>query len=172
MRLPLLNRRIHYWVSAATALPVLVILASGILLHFKKQAAWIQPPERRGEGTVPSIGMDRILEASRGVPEAGIRDWSDIRRVDLRPAKGMLKVTTDGNWEIQIDAATGEVLQSAYRRSDLIEQLHDGSWFHDAVKTWIFLPAGIALLVLWATGLWLFLQPYLARSSRSRAAPK
>jgi uncharacterized iron-regulated membrane protein len=168
LRLPVLNRRIHYWVAAASALPVLVILASGILLHFKKQAAWIQPPERRGEGTAPAIAMDRILEASRGVPEAGVRDWSDILRVDLRPSKGMLKVTARSNWEIQIDAATGGVLQSAYRRSDLIEGLHNGSWFHDAVKTWIFLPSGIALLLLWVTGLWLFLRPYLARSARSR----
>jgi hypothetical protein len=171
MRPQLLNRRIHYWLAAASALPVLVILATGVLLHLKKDAAWIQPPERRGEGTVPSITMERILEAGRGVPEAGVREWSDIRRVDLRPSIGMLKVTSKGNWEIQIDAATGRVLQSAYRRSDLIEQLHDGSWFHDAVKTWIFLPAGIALLVLWVTGIWLFLQPYLARSRRTPAAP-
>lgn len=172
MRPQVLNRRIHYWLAAVSALPVLVIVASGILLHFKKNAAWIQPPERRGEGTAPSVTMDRILEASRGVPEAGVREWSDIRRVDLRPARGMLKVVSEGNWEIQIDAATGEVLQSAYRRSDLIEELHDGSWFHDAVKTWIFLPAGIALLVLWVTGLWLFLHPYLARYGRSLAAPE
>jgi hypothetical protein len=171
VRPQVLNRRIHYWLAAVSALPVLVILASGILLHVKKHFAWIQPPERRGEGAAPGITMDRILEAGRGVPEAGVREWSDIRRVDLRPEKGMLKVVSKGDWEIQIDAATGVVLQSAYRRSDLIEQLHDGSWFHDQVKTWIFLPSGIALLVLWVTGLWLFLQPYLARAARSRGAP-
>jgi uncharacterized iron-regulated membrane protein len=167
MRLPALGRKVHSWVAVITALPVLVILASGVLLHFKKQAAWIQPPEIRGSATTPTITMEQILEACRSVPEAGIREWSDIRRVDLRPGKGMLKVTGRGNLEIQIDAATGDVLLSAYRRSDILEQLHDGSWFHDAVKSWIFLPAGVLLLVLWVTGIYLFLLPYLARRRRS-----
>jgi len=52
------------------------------------------------------------------------------------------------NWEIQIDTQSGTILQQAYRRSDIIESIHDGSWFHDKVKLWIFLPTGIVLLIL------------------------
>lgn len=164
----LTNRKLHYWLSIAAALPALIILVTGILLHLKKDFAWIQPPERAGTGEIPAVDFPQVLEACRSVPEAGVEDWGDVRRVDLRPSKGLLKVTTARDWEIQIDAATGRVLHSAYRRSDILEALHDGSWFHAAVKRWVFLPAGAALLVLWATGLWLFLVPLRARRKRAR----
>ena len=72
-----------------------------------------------------------------------------------------LKVRSNNRWEIQIDTHSGEVTQVAYRRSDLIEQIHDGSWFHDKVKLWIFLPSGIILFVLWITGFYMFLLPYI-----------
>lgn len=165
------NRRIHYWLSIASALPVLVIIATGLLLHLKKDFAWIQPPELKGTGTRPAISMDRILAACRKVPEAGVKEWEDIRRIDLRPSKGMLKVTTGTDWEIQLDAGTAAVLQAAYRRSDIIEALHDGSWFHPAVKRWVFLPSGAALLALWVTGICLFIQPLYSRRRRSEAGP-
>jgi uncharacterized iron-regulated membrane protein len=170
MRPVLLNRKVHSWLSLVIALPVLVIVVSGLLLHLKKDLAWIQPPERQGQGGSPAVSMDAILAAARGVPEAGIRGWEDVRRVDLRPGKGLLKVIGKGGWEIQVDAASGEVLQSAYRRSDLLEALHDGSYFHDAVKRWVFLPAGGALLILWITGLVLFFRPFFARRRRTRDA--
>lgn len=167
----LTNRKLHHWLSVAAALPVLVILATGILLHLKKDFAWIQPPERKGAGKAPAVSMDGILAACRAVPEAKVTGWDDIARIDVRPAKGMLKVTTRDAWEIQLDAETGALLQSAFRRSDLIEALHDGSWFHPAVKRWVFLPAGLALSVLWITGVFLFLQPFRARRRGAAGAP-
>lgn len=166
MRPGLLNRKIHSWLSLATALPVLVMVMSGVLLHLKKDLSWIQPPERRGQGGPPAVSMEAILAAAREVSEAGISGWEDVQRVDLRPGKGMLKVIGKGGYEIQVDAVTGKVLQSAYRRSDFLESLHDGSYFHDAVKRWVFLPAGAALLLLWITGIVLFLQPFLVRRRR------
>jgi hypothetical protein len=51
----------------------------------------------------------------------------------------------------------------AYRRSDVIEQIHDGSFFSDAVKLYVFLPTGVFLILMWGTGLYLFLLPRLRR---------
>jgi hypothetical protein len=67
---------------------------------------------------------------------------------------------------VQVDLQTGEVLQVAYRRSDLIESLHDGSWFHDRAKLWVFLPVAVVVLGLWGTGIYLFFLPYAVRRSR------
>ena len=170
MRLNLLTRKLHRWGSLAIALPLLVVISTGLLLQLKKQLRWVQPAEQRGAATVPAVSMERILEASRSVPQAEVRGWEDVDRVDLRPSKGMLKVTSMNRWEIQIDAATGAVLQSAYRRSDLIEQLHDGSWFHDSAKLWLFFPSGVVLLGLWLTGLWLFWLPYGVKRKRKHIA--
>ena len=168
MRLPLLIRKVHYWASAAIALPLLLIIATGLLLHLKKYSHWIQPAEQRGTGRVPQVSFGRVLEQVAGVPEAGVRGWEDVRRIDVRPGRGMLKVWTRSGWEVQLDAADGRVLQSAYRRSDTLEALHDGSWFHTVVKDWLFLPTGIVLLGLWATGVCLFVLP-LARRRASAA---
>jgi hypothetical protein len=59
-------------------------------------------------------------------------------------------------------------LQTARRHSDLIESVHDGSYFHPRFKLWVFLPAGLMLALLLLTGLPLFFQPYLARRRRRR----
>jgi uncharacterized iron-regulated membrane protein len=154
------------------ALPLAIITCTGLLLHFKKQIAWIQPPEHRGAGGDPAVPFDVILERCRTVPQAGIQSWEDVHRIDVRPGRGMLKVTANSGWEVQLDAADGRVLQAAFRRSDVIEALHDGSWFHDAVQMWIFVPAGAGLAVLLATGLYLFLLPILRRRWRRRHPPR
>ncbi len=121
---------------------------------------------------INAITMGAILEACQSVPEAGVVSWGDISRVDIRPSRGMMKVLVKNNWEVQIDFQTGQVLQVAYRRSDLIESFHDGSWFGDWAKMGLFLPAGLILLVLWVTGLVLFVQPYQRKGQRGRDLAK
>ncbi|HJS75063.1 MAG TPA: hypothetical protein VJ921_12305 [Vicinamibacteria bacterium] len=60
------------------------------------------------------------------------------------------------------------MLQTAYRRSDLIESIHDGSFFAgNWTKLDLFLPTGMVLLLLWGTGLWMFWQPIAARKRRA-----
>ena len=71
-------------------------------------------------------------------------------------------------WEVQIDTETKQVLHVAYRRSDLIEQLHDGSWFNEKVKLYIFLPSGIILFILWITGLYMFILPYTIKFRKKK----
>ena len=166
MSAPKLNRKLHRIGAIVAAVPVLVILVSGLVLQLKKEVAWIQPSTVRGSSTELSIGFDRVLEIASSVPEAEIETWDDVDRLDVRPERGMLKVRAKNRWEVQIDAKTGDVLQVAYRRSDLIESLHDGSWFHDGAKLWLFLPAGLILLGLWGTGLYLWALPHLVRRRR------
>ena len=72
------------------------------------------------------------------------------------------------SWEVQIDTETKQVLQVAYRRSDLIEQLHDGSWFNEKVKLYIFLPSGIILFILWITGLYMLILPYAKKWEKNK----
>jgi uncharacterized iron-regulated membrane protein len=166
----ILNRKLHRWGSVVVALPFLVVITTGLLLQLKKQLPWVQPPEQRTASTVPTISMDKLLEVARSVPEAQVTDWSHIDRLDVRPGKGIVKIAAKNHWELQVDLASGALLQSAYRRSDLIEQLHDGSWFHDAAKLWIFLPSAVIVLGLWVTGIYLFLLPFWARANKRRGA--
>lgn len=171
LRLNVLTRRIHYWVTLGIALPVAVIIGSGVLLQVKKQWTFVQPKEIRGTGTTPQIDLNAIVAAVRTVPSLQVAGWDDIKRMDIRADRGLAKVTVAGDWEVQVDLGTGKVLQTAYRRSDFIESLHDGSFFlGDVTKLGLFLPTGVALCVMWLTGLWMFWLPFSVRRKRARAA--
>jgi len=162
-----LNRRIHYWASAAAALPLLVIIGTGLLLQTKKHSAWVQPVEHRGTGTVPSISLHDVLERLKHVPGMNVGSWDDVNRLDVRPGRGVVKAWLQNGYEVQIDLGTGHVLHTAYRRSDLIESIHDGSFFGgDWVKLGLFLPAGATLLLMWLGGLWMFVVPLWGKRKR------
>lgn len=158
-----LNRRLHRWGAIAAALPFLLVIGTGILLQLKKQLPWVQPAEQKGGSASSPLSLPGILEIAATVPHAGISAWDHVDRIDVRPSKGILKVVGKNRWELQLDLATGTILQTAYRRSDLIESIHDGSFFHDKVKLFVFLPAAFVVLGLWVTGIYLWILPYLAR---------
>jgi len=168
MKLSKFSRLWHRWGSIIALLPITIIVVSGIVLQLKKVSPYIQPPTQRGAGTEPAIGFERILEVARTVPEAEIESWEDVDRLDVRPGKGVVKVRCKNRYEVQIDTETAEILQVAVRRSDLIESIHDGTYFNDHLKLWVFLPAGIVLATLVITGIHLFLLPYVVRRKRVR----
>lgn len=163
------SRKLHRWGSIATALPLLIVLVTGVLLMLKKDVAWIQPPTADAPGGPPAVAFDAILAAAAAVPEAQIQSWADIDRLDVRPAKGVVKVRCVNGYEVQLSTVTGEVLQVARRRSELIESIHDGSFFHERAKLWVFLPAALIVLGLWLSGMWLWVMPHL-RTRRPRPA--
>ena len=161
------TRKTHYWSSFIILLPVSIIIITGIFLQLKKDVVWIQPETTTGQiSNDPSISFEQILATAKTIKKAEISSWEDIDRLDVRIEKGIVKVRSNNRWEIQIDTHSGEVTQVTYRRSDLIEQIHDGSWFHDKVKLWIFLPSGITLFVLWITGFYMVLSPYIVKWRR------
>jgi len=87
MKTSVFNRKVHRWVAVVTALPVLVVILSGIILQVKKELDWVQPSTMKGEGSEPALCFDRILNIATTVPEAEIKGWSDIDRLDVRPGK-------------------------------------------------------------------------------------
>jgi len=166
-----LNRKIHYWGAIACAIPLLIVIVTGVFLLLKKDVDWIQPSSTKGQGNVPTLDYVKILPILKNVSEVEISDWSQINKIDVRPSKGMMKIQIEGNWEVQLDHQTGDILKVAYRRSDIIETIHMGTFFHDYAKLGIFLPTAILLLVLWLTGLYLFFITERAKY-RSRSKQK
>lgn len=162
------TRKCHRWGAILVAVPFLVVILTGILLQLKKEWSWVQPPTQRGHGKTPAVSLEAILEAAKSRPEAEVRSWDDVDRLDIQPNRGVAKVQAKSHWEVQVDLKTGDVLHVAYRRSDLIESLHDGSWFHDRAKLAVFLPTAVVVLGLWGTGIYLFFLPIAVRRSRRR----
>lgn len=165
-----LNRKIHYWASFMVAIPLLVMIASGLLLQAKKHWSWVQPIENHGTGTTPTLDLEGILVSLKTVPEMNVRGWDDVNRLDVRPGRGMVKAWLKNGYEIQVDLGTGHILQTSYRRSDLIETIHDGSFFGgDWIKLGLFVPAGVVLLLLWLSGLWMWWLPFIVKRRRASA---
>lgn len=100
-----LNRKVHYWASFIVALPLLVMIGSGLLLQSKKHWAWVQPVEHRGTGIAPAVLPD-ISRLTAGTFAAqfnlvsGDSDQTAGLVFDLRPTGEYLFVrynTREGN---------------------------------------------------------------------------
>jgi len=171
MHFNVLNRKVHYWAGAIIAVPLFIIICTGIVLQLKKHWTWVQPPEQRGSVQAPVIELSGILESLRREPRLNVSGWNDVNRLDVRPGRGIVKVWLKSDWEAQIDLGTGEIKQIWFRRSDWIESIHDGSIFGDGVKLGLFFPTAITALLLWLGGLWMFVYPIVnKRRVRRRKA--
>ncbi|NMP32268.1 PepSY domain-containing protein [Thalassotalea sp. M1531] len=168
MKFSTFNRTTHKWASIIIALPLLLVIITGILLLVKKQFDVLQPPTQKGIAATPSISFEQILTVTKSVEQANVADWSDIDRLDVRPDKGIIKVRTESSWEVQLDGKTGEILQVAYRNSEFIESLHDGTFFQKNANLWLMLPVALTLLLLLLTGLYLFCLPYYKKWCRNK----
>jgi len=169
MKFSYFNRTIHKWASLIIALPLLLIIVTGVLLLVRKEFAALQPPSQKGISSIPSIQFEQVLTAAQSVKQAQIKSWADIDRLDVRPDKGIIKIRAENSWEIQVDSETAKVLQVAYRRSEWIESLHDATFFQKNANLWLTLPVGVALFILWLTGMYLFFQPYYKRWKKSKS---
>lgn len=169
----MLVRKLHYWVTPIIALPFLVVIISGLFLQVKKEISWIQPPTAQvTQIQDPKVSWVQILDSLKAHPELHVESWKDIKKLDVRPSKGLAKIHLKPDVEVQVNLQDGQILQIAQRRSDLIESLHDGSWFADWAKLGLFLPSGILVLFLWLSGVILFFLPIYLKRRRLKNLPK
>lgn len=168
MRLLRFFRRVHRWVGVVFTLWLTLIAATGLLLLFKKQSDWIQPPTRRdAPGRVADfISQADLLAIVLAQDHPAFGSLADVDRVDLRPDRRVYKVISRrGHAEIQVGAVSGDVLSVDVRRSDLLERLHDGSFFGGFVHRWLMPAVAVGTVVLVVSGAWVWLAPLLRRRS-------
>lgn len=162
---------LHKWTGIVFAILIVHVAVTGTLLLIKKKAPWIQPPTLTGApgGAGDFITVPALFAAVLGRGHEAFRTAEDIDRVDFQPSKRVFKVASVRDYaEIQVCAVTGAILGEGWRPSDLIEDLHDGSWFGEAVHAWPWLLIPAALLFLCGSGVWLWLAPALRRRRRRR----
>ena len=165
-------RRIHRYSGLALFVFFVVVGITSVLLGWKKNVEWIMPPTQRAATAVELADWlpqaELATRAQVALREAlGTATDDRVDRLDGRPGKGVVKVLfKTGNYEVQLDAGTGEVLSLGKRRADLIEQIHDGSivdeWVGTSgapIKVFYSTVLGLALVVFSATGFWLWYGP-------------
>lgn len=163
-------RLIHYWLTAFTLVTVAMVAVTGLLLSLKKDFDALQPPTATASAAgLPATPLDRLV-ATVAIHEGqdGLT-WRDVDRIDVRPDDGLAKIILHDRTEYQVDLHSLEVLQKGYRTSDFLETLHDFSVLGSWGKYLLSVPTGIALLILWATGAYMFVKPMLVRRRKRRA---
>ncbi len=156
-----------------------VVSITGLLLGWKKHTGGLILPEtHRGTSTNPAdwLPMSELCERAYELARTRISpDLSlELERIDIRPDKGMVKfVFIEGYWGLQLDCATGDLLHIERRRSDLIENIHDGSildYFFDTpgeeIKLVYTTIGGVSLFLFSVTGFWMWFGTKRARALR------
>jgi len=160
---------LHKWIGLGAAIFLVLMSATGFLLLIKKKADWIQPPTMTGAEADVSrlLPISAITSAALGAGDEAFKSLDDIERWDFRLDRRVHKLTSrHGYMEMQIDAVTGEVLSLASRGSDLLEDLHDGSWFAEWVHGWVMPLVAVSLLTLSITGVYIWAEPKIRRARR------
>ncbi len=163
-------RKIHRATAAFLALIFVTIAVTGLLLGWKKNSnGYIHPDSHAGITTDLSrwLPLDTLkiiaLQVLHDSVDPGLR--TELERIDVRPDKGMVKFVFEHHYNgIQLDGATGRVLHLERRRSDLIEDIHDGSVFDkllglpgEQIKLVYTTVGGVSLLIFTITGIWIWL---------------
>ena len=165
-------RKIHRTTGAMLFAFFFVVACTGLLLGWKKQTGGvILPHSYEGKSTdqrdwlpVHVLHEKAVRVARENIsPELSL----ELERIDIRPDKGMVKfVFVEGYWGVQLDCSTGELLHIERRRSDLIENIHDGSFLDyvlgtggEQIKLVYTSVMGTALLVFTISGFWLWYGP-------------
>ncbi|UCD74053.1 MAG: PepSY domain-containing protein [Phycisphaerales bacterium] len=161
----------HKWVGIILALVFTCTSVTGFMLLIKKKVDWIQPPTQKdAEGPVEdSISPREMFAIVLALDHPDFQSFDDIDRVDFRPGERVFKVQSKHRFsEVQVGAITGEVLSVAQRPSDLLEDLHDGSFYAGWVHEWLMPIAAAGLLFMVLSGLWLWVEPKIRKARRKR----
>ena len=165
-------RKIHRTTSIFLFAFFFFVSVSGLFLGWKKHSGGLILPETYiGTSTdlknwLPIDSLHNI--ACQILHDSVSTDLSlELDRIDIRKNKGVVKFIYKGHyWGIQLDGATGNLLHIAIRRSDFIENIHDGSIFDKYLGTssaqisLVFTTVmGLALLTFTITGFWLWYGP-------------
>jgi len=161
----------HKWIGIALALIFTCSAVTGFLLIIKKKVDWIQPATQTdSDGRVEDfISLGELFDTVLSQDHTDFQSLADIDRVDYRPSKRVFKVLSKHHHsEIQVGAVTGEVLSVSQRPSDLLEDIHDGSFFGSWAHDWLLPAAAIGMLFMVISGLWLWVEPTVRKSRRKR----
>lgn len=166
-------RTLHRWVSVITAIPVFIIVGTGILLASRGFWPWMQPEYPLPAQAEMKIGFPEMLKAVQSVPEARMQKWADVSQIDVRPKTGQIRLRSKfDHWEVQVDPGTGAVLGYGQRRVGWFTTLHQGALWGEIPRYAIFYPAAFGLLFLLLSGLVIFFKPYWMKWKRRLAAPE
>ena len=172
-------RKVHRTMGAFLFIFFFIISVTGFLLGWKKNSNELLLPNTNigsSNNFEDWISMDTLHKISNTflLDSIDINHSLELDRIDIRKEKGIVKfVYKDDVNEIQLDGATGSLLNIGKRYSDTVENIHDGSildrYFntsYNQIKIAYTSIMSLALLLFTITGFWLWYGPKRMRKNR------
>ncbi|MBJ2172715.1 PepSY domain-containing protein [Aureibaculum sp. A20] len=172
-------RKIHRTMGAFLFIFFFIISITGFLLGLKKNSNELLLPNTyvgTSNNLTKWIAIDQLHEIANQVLHDSL-DTNlslELDRIDIRKEKGIVKFVYQNHAnEVQLDGATGNVLNIGKRHSDTIENIHDGSildnYFNTSygqIKIIYTTTMSLALLLFTITGFWLWYGPKRMKKTR------
>lgn len=168
----------HLWLGVLTTLALAVISVTGVLLNHKRGLALMPDvPAAENLRLGGALSLERLARIALDAAGDSAADATGaapaIDRMDVRPRDGYVKVRLrDREWtEVTVGLTDGRVMHVGPRRDVFLEQLHSGQIFGDE---WVLLSdvGAVGLVVVLATGYWLWLHPKRSRERRREDPPE
>lgn len=160
-------RAIHKWVGVVAALFLALISFTGFMLAIKGKSEAIRPSTRQGQklaklSDAVSLGTAAQAAIAVGLPE--LKSIEDIDRFEYHLGKNVFKVLSAKAYhEVQVDGATGKVLSVGKRNDQMFEDIHDLTFFSEALYDWWLPVVAVGLFTLAVSGLWMYFVPVVRR---------
>jgi uncharacterized iron-regulated membrane protein len=162
-------RNWHKTIGMVAAFFFILIAGTGLMLIWKKNSnGYLLAETVMGSNPDPKTWIS-LADAQTGAVKI-IKEKlpgmdTTIDRIDVRPYQGVAKIRFKNHYNaLQIDLATGNLLQLEKRRADFIEQLHDGSLFDEwlgsnSIKLVYGSFTALSLFFLSVSGFFLWVNP-------------
>ncbi|MBP6686957.1 MAG: PepSY domain-containing protein [Lacibacter sp.] len=158
----------------------LIISITGLLLGIKKQTGLLSPTQKGISSDLATwLPVDSLQKLAIQILRDSVSSdlSSEMDRIDIRPDKGIAKFVFKQHYTgLQLDGTTGKLLIIEKRKSDFIEDLHDGSFLdnlfgtsNEQIKVGYTVIMSISLFMLILSGLWLWYGPKLLRQNRKQS---
>lgn len=153
-------RVFHRWIAGFILLPMMVTAVTGGLLILRHQLEWVQPASLKQSPPDRWASIETVYAKLLADPKTQVEEWQDIASIIVKPSKGIFHVRTAGGLQVQMAGTDAEILSILPRRTGLLITLHEGSFWGDDVRYYLFFPAVIGLLLLLISGAVLFYRYY------------
>ena len=174
-----LVRKIHRFTGVGLFLFLFSSGITGLLLGWKKNSMGLilaETSQGVSKDSKDWLPIDLLIGIATKHP-VNLKNGKipgEVDRIEIRPDKGIVKINYKSNYKgLQIDATTGKILMIESRNADLIEHIHDGSFFDKqtgnkfgAFKLFYTSLCGLGLITFCITGFWMWYGPKKFRKSQ------
>jgi len=170
-----LLRNLHKVSGLVGSLFLVTVSLTGFILALKAKLPNVRPPTRSGEPVErlsQAVHPSVALEAAFGVGLPLLATPEHVDRFEYHVGKNVYKVqSVEGYHEVQVDGGSGKVLQVGRRNDQFMEDVHDLSIFHPALREVVLPVIGVVLFFLGVSGVVMYFVPVARRIKHRRSMP-